>query len=318
MQDEILSALRRRHEYISGEDLSSQLGVSRQALWKHIQGLKEAGYDIVAVPHLGYRLEASPDRLYPAEISWQLQTRSFGKTVHYYDELASTMDTAEELALSGAAEGTLVVAEAQTRGRGRMGRDWVSPKYQGIYCSLILRPRIAPAATPVLTLLAGVSVVEALAAFCHMHVSIKWPNDILLHARKLAGILTEMQAETDSTHFVIIGIGINANTVPGMLPREGISLQQELKRPVERAGVLRAVLERLEHNYGLFLRSGPRPITEAWSRHSSTLGSRVRVAGSGRPVEGEAVGVDDDGALLVRTDAGILRRIAGGDVTRCR
>jgi BirA family biotin operon repressor/biotin-[acetyl-CoA-carboxylase] ligase len=162
IEQKILDFLRSKSEYLSGEEISERLKISHQALWKHIQELKNSGYDIVAVPHLGYRLEAAPDRLFPSEVSCGLNTKFIGRRLYYFDSLSSTMDKAWELGLQKAAEGTLVLAETQTKGRGRLSRQWLSPKYKGIYLSLLLRPRIAPSQASLLTLLAAVSVCEAI------------------------------------------------------------------------------------------------------------------------------------------------------------
>ncbi|MCX5711095.1 MAG: biotin--[acetyl-CoA-carboxylase] ligase [Candidatus Omnitrophica bacterium] len=191
MQEKILEALRKKQDYVSGDQISSRLGVSRQALWKHIQELRDNGYDIVAVPHLGYRLESAPDRLFEFEVLRGLNTQILGKKIVYFDSISSTMDAAGQLGLKGAADGTLVLTESQTKGRGRMGRGWFSPKYKGIYLSLILRPKVLPNSASILTLLAGVSIVEAIKEFTGVSCEIKWPNDIFIHHKKLGGILTE-------------------------------------------------------------------------------------------------------------------------------
>ncbi len=192
MQDKILSFLRDKSGYVSGDQLSHRLGISRQGLWKHIQELKDLGYDIVAVPHLGYQLKASADRLFPSEINDNLKTKFIGKKIYYFDKVSSTMDKAMELGMKHAQEGALVLTEAQTKGRGRLGRCWSSPKYKGIYMSLILKPKILPSLAPILTLMAAVSICQAVKEITDLDAQIKWPNDILLQHKKLVGILTEL------------------------------------------------------------------------------------------------------------------------------
>ncbi len=158
MREKILDFLKRKSDYISGDQIASRLNITRQALWKHIQELKESGYDIVAVPHLGYRLESTPDRLFGFEVLHGLNTEFIGKKIHYFDSVTSTMDVAMHLGIKGAPEGTLVLSESQTRGKGRLGRNWFSPKYKGIYLSLILRPKILPSQASMFTLLTAVSI----------------------------------------------------------------------------------------------------------------------------------------------------------------
>lgn len=209
MQEKILEFLKKRQEFFSGEELSHHFNISRQALWKHIQEFKELGYDIIAVPHLGYKLVSSPDRLLPFEINYGLNTKFIAKNIHYFDSVSSTMDIAMQLGIKGAPEGTIVLAEAQSRGRGRMGRQWVSLKYKGIYLSLLLKPKILPNQSPMLTLLCAVSICEAIKEVTDLDAKIKWPNDILIHNRKLGGILTELNAEMDAIRFVVVGIGLN-------------------------------------------------------------------------------------------------------------
>ncbi|HAJ57052.1 MAG TPA: biotin--[acetyl-CoA-carboxylase] ligase [Candidatus Omnitrophica bacterium] len=326
MQDKILEFLKKKEEYVSGDHISHRLGISRQALWKHIQELKDDGYDIIAVPHLGYRLISSPDRLYPFEIRSHLDTRFVGRQIHYFDIVSSTMNMAMELAMSGAPEGAIVVAETQTKGRGRLGRSWVSPKYKGIYVSLILRPNIPPSAAPLLTLLAGVSVCEAIKDFTGLDAQIKWPNDIFIHNKKAGGILTELNAEMDATRFVSMGIGLNVNHDKKIESLHATSLKEQKREDVSRVGLLQELLSRIETNYLLFCQPGRQAgwqkgtsvIIEKWRNYSLTLGKRVRIAYQKTHLEGEAVDIDADGGLLIRTDTGTVEKVMSGDIIHCR
>jgi BirA family biotin operon repressor/biotin-[acetyl-CoA-carboxylase] ligase len=318
IHEAILDHLRRSDAYLSGEDLSALLKISRQALWKHIQQLKEEGYEIEAVPHLGYRLVSSPDRLFPCEIATNLGTKFIGKKICYFDTLASTMDYAEELGLKNAPEGTVVVSEAQTKGRGRMNRQWASLKYKGIYLSLILRPKILPNATPVLTLLCAVAVCDAITEVCGLEPKIKWPNDILIHNKKAAGILTELNAEMDAVKFVVIGLGINVNNDAHQLVEGATSLKDQKKDVVSRVRLLQEILRCIEEKYLLCQKKGSAFILEQWRAYSLTLGKRVRIASHHTHKEGQAIDVDSDGALLVRTDSGLIERVTAGDVVHCR
>lgn len=318
MQYKIIDFLRKKHNYVSGDWISHHLGISRQALWKHIQELKDIGYDIVAVPHLGYKLVSSPDRLFPSEVNYEINTKFIGKKVYYFDAVSSTMDIAFQVGMKDACEGTLILAEAQTKGRGRLGRSWVSPKYKGIYLSLILKPKISPDKAPILTLLSAVSVCEAIKGVTGLEAQIKWPNDILIHHKKLGGILTELSAEMDEVRFVAIGIGLNVNNDRKSLISTATSLREQKKENISRLELLREMLRRIEANYLLLQDKGSRPIIEKWREHNITLGKRIKVASRKEHVEGEAVDIDMDGALLLRRDSGVVEKIVSGDIVHCR
>jgi len=318
MEERIIELLKKQQGYLSGEELSQSLDVSRQALWKHIQSLKELGFDIAAVPHLGYRLISAPDRLYDFQVYQGLKTKKFGRKILYFDSLSSTMDMATQLALKGAAEGVVVLAETQTKGRGRLGRIWHSPKYKGLYFSFILRPKISLDKAPIITLLAGVSICEAIKDSCREDAQIKWPNDIIMHNKKLGGILTEVKAEVDEVSFVVIGIGLNINNDKKSLITGSTSLKQENGEELSRLCVLQSILYRLESNYFILQKKGPLPIIEKWRQLSLTLGRRVRVYSHKEHIEGEAVDIDSDGGLLIRSDSGPTRKIIAGDVVHCR
>lgn len=318
MQEKILDFLRKGHDYASGEDISRRLGVSRQALWKHIQELKDIGYDIVAVPHLGYKLVSSPDRLNPYELSRGLNTKFIGRKNHYFDTVLSTNDVALQLAMQGYPEGAVIIAESQTRGRGRLGRSWFSPKYKGIYLSLILRPKIPPNKAPLLTLMSAVSICEAIKAITDLSCQIKWPNDILLHHKKLAGILTELNAETDLSRFVVIGIGLNVNNDKKAIVQGATSLKEQKKSQINRLGLLQEMLSRLEENYLTFQKDAGKSILHKWRQWSLSLGRRVKVSFQNEQIEGEAFDIDLDGGLLIRSDSGLIRKVMAGDVVHCR
>ena len=334
MKEKILDYLNKKHDYLSGDQISKHLGISRQGLWKHVQELKDSGYEIVAVPHLGYRLESCPDRLFPFEILRNLHTkfigtstmlsadgehsRTIGKNIHYFDYLVSTMDLAMQLGMQGEPGGTLVLAESQTKGRGRLGRSWSSPKYKGIYLSLILRPKILPTACPILTLMSAVSICEAVKEVTGLDVQIKWPNDIFIHNKKLAGILTEMNAEVDKVNFVVIGIGLNVNNDRKSLIAQATSLKEEQGSEVNRVVLLQEILRRIESNYLLLEDRGSSEIINKWRNFTFTLGTRVKVDYQNKHIEGCAVDIDQDGSLLIRKDSGVIQKISSGDVTACR
>lgn len=269
VKSEILALLKKNQPgFVSGEEISDSLQVSRTAIWKHIKALREDGYVIESHPRVGYRLVSVPDRLYPDEITTHLRTRLIGKSVVYFPETVSTNDAAKELAAAGIPEGTLVVTEEQTGGRGRLGRAWHSPAGRGIWLSVILRPDINPMDAPKITLLTAVALARTLAAYPGIKPGIKWPNDILVEGRKIAGILTEMNAELDRVNFIVLGIGININTslkeFPAELRDTATSLYTAAGRHWDRLEFLAKMLENLEELY-LMLTQGRFPaIIKEW------------------------------------------------------
>lgn len=320
VQEKILQLLKRSSGYLSGEAISRQLSISRSGIWKNIQELRKDGYGITAVPHQGYRLEKIPDKLFVHEIQHGLGTRRFGQRAESFDEVASTMDLAFQAGINGAPEGTLVCAEGQTKGKGRMGRSWVSPPGQGLYFSLILRPPLAPDQAAKLTLLSAVAVGEALREGCGYDVRIKWPNDLLIQGRKLCGILTEMRAEMDQVRFVVVGVGVNVHGLEKDLPPGATSLAREalLQFPrgkvFSRVAVLQDILRAFEKRVDELYQNGFGPVLEQWRRLSDTLGSRVRVG----EVEGTALDIDEYGGLMIRNDNGTVVKRMSGDVTHLR
>lgn len=318
MQEKIIGLLKKKSGYVSGEEISSHLKISRQALWKHIQELKRIGYEIVAVPHLGYQLRTSPDRLFPSEITDNLKTKFLGRKIHYFDSLASTMDLAMGLGIKNEPEGALVLAETQTRGKGRLGRAWFSPKYKGIYMSLILRPVILPTQASLLTLMAAVSVCQAIEKITSLEARIKWPNDILLGSKKVGGVLTELNGEMDATFFVIIGLGLNINNNSRELVENATSLKEEKKEKIDRRELLQEILFRLEVNYLALRDKASADILDKWRHYNVTLGKRVRVICQRLHLEGEAVDIDQDGGLLVRKDSGLVEKVTAGDIVHLR
>ena len=314
MREKILSCLKQSSGYLSGEELSEKLGFSRQGLWKHIHELKELGYEISAVPHLGYKLDKCPDRLYPCEVRYGLKAKSIGREVVYYDKLSSTTDEAWQLGCDNASEGTVVCAESQSKGRGRMGRIWVSPKYKGIYFSVIFRPGVPLTEIPCITLLTAVALVRRLKRLANLDISIKWPNDILSGGRKLAGILTELNAEQDRVNFVIAGMGLNVNNTEKELPKEAVSLRTLLGRKLDRVSLFKEILSELDDVYREFKRNGPKKILSEWRTFSYTWGKRIKVSTPNRVIEGVALDLDTDGALLIRLDSGVVEKTVAGDV----
>lgn len=314
MQERIIQFLKTSDGYISGEEISQRLKISRAAIWKHMQELRADGYEIAAVPHLGYQLVACPDKLLAYEIQAGLNTKIIGKKIIILDTVTSTMDEAFRLGMENCAEGTVVCAEAQSKGRGRLGRMWASPKARGLYFSFVLRPHLPLNQLSQLTLMSAVALAEAIEAISGLHPSIKWPNDILLGNGKLAGILTELRAESDQVKFVVVGIGINVNASQHQLPPGSSSLKVAEGHNVDRVKVFQAILRSLERWYVKLLHHEFGQVMEEWKKRSATLNRRVRLTDPHGTIEGEAIDLDEDGALLIRKDNGIIFKKTAGDV----
>ena len=317
---EILRALREGGESgASGATLAKQLGVSRAAVWNHIEELRRHGYDIEASPHHGYILRGTPDALHGDDIVARLgRTRVIGRDVRVFGETTSTNDIVDKLARDGVAEGIVVFAESQSKGRGRLGRQWMSPAGRGLWFSILLRPPLRPSGATQLTVLSAVAVARAIERETGLRPDIKWPNDIMFGDRKVAGILIELGAELDRIKHVVLGIGIDVNLEPSEFPPElraiATSLREQVGRPVDRASLATAVLRELDHLYAR-LKAGDFPeIGDEWMRRCATLGRRVVIRVGDRVIEGLAEALDEEGSLLVRTQHGRLERIVGGDV----
>ncbi|MCY1077662.1 biotin--[acetyl-CoA-carboxylase] ligase [Archangium lansingense] len=310
-----------RDEFLSGEALSAKLGLSRTAVWKHVQSLREKGYRIDAVPARGYRLVDVPDRLSPLELAPLLSTHHLGQSIHFHESLPSTNEAAFRLAQDGAEHGEVVITEQQTAGRGRRGRTWVSPSGLNLYFSAILRPELPPQRAPELTLVAAVALAEALRE-TDADALIKWPNDVQIGGRKVAGILTELSAEPERVHFVVLGIGVNLNAGPEDFPPEvattATSLSQALGRRVNRALFTTALWGRLEEWLDLHHEVGFDPVRQRWKELSATLRQEVLVRTDRSELRGVAEDIDVSGALLVRTAGGSLERVLAGDVEQLR
>jgi BirA family biotin operon repressor/biotin-[acetyl-CoA-carboxylase] ligase len=313
----VLQVLRGAPDPISGERLAAHLGLSRAAVWKRVQRLKDLGYIIEGSPRRGYRLLAIPDKLLAEEVLQGLTTRVLTGPVHHFENLVSTNNYAKELAAQEAPEGTVVIAETQTGGRGRLGREWNSPPGVGLYISVVLRPLLPPMELPQITLTAAVAVVRAIRRVTGVVPGIKWPNDLLLGGKKLGGILTEMETESDRIRHVVIGLGLNVNNsdFPPELAGTATSLAQELGGRFSRLDLLRVWLEEFEDLYERFLNQGFPDILEEWKRYTVTLGRAVTVRQGPRGISGQAVDVAPDGALLLQTPGGAIVRVTSGEIT---
>jgi BirA family biotin operon repressor/biotin-[acetyl-CoA-carboxylase] ligase len=315
----ILTALR-ASDWISGADLSARLGVTRAAVWARIEDLRRLGYQIDASPHSGYRLLGAPDLLHPDDLASRIGVvRAIGRDIRVFQETASTSDILEKLARDGVPEGFVVFAEHQTRGRGRLGRSWTSPKGKGLWLSILLRPPLRPQAVTRLTVAAAVGLCRAIRSELPIRVEIKWPNDLMIQGRKIAGVLTELSGELDSVRHVILGVGVNVNLLEEDFPpgvREtATSLRLALGRKVDRPSLAAAVLRELDAAYARVLDDRFPELAEEWSSQCATLGRNLTVTAGARRIRGRAEAIDEEGALLVRTEHGHLERVIGGDVS---
>lgn len=316
----ILSALRQNPDGVSGTDLAEELRISRAAVWAHIEDLRKLGFDIEAGPHFGYRLLDEPDALLADDLLARLgRTHIVGRDIRVFEQTTSTNDVVEKLARDGVREGAVVFAESQTKGRGRLGRKWVSPPRKGLWFSLLLRPNLRPQEVTQLTVASGTALRRAIFSQTGLPLEIKWPNDILIGGKKVAGILTEMSAELDRVRHVILGIGIDVNQDAAEFSPElrkiATSLKIERGEALSRAALAVAILRELDEEYlrvyaGKFSR-----IADDWVEHCGTIGQNVVVLIGDQKIRGRAESLDTDGSLILRTEHGRLQRITGGDVT---
>jgi len=315
----ILELFRSGGGFVSGESLSRLLGLSRTAVWKHVKGLRAEGYLIEAVPAKGYRLVSSPNLLTPLSLTAGLDARRIGATVVCLKQTESTNTVAFKLAQEGAAEGTVVIADQQTAGKGRLGRVWLSPAGVNLYLSVVLRPAISPVAACQLTFLSVVAVARAIESCTALAPQIKWPNDILIGGKKVAGLLNEMNAETEKVNFVVLGIGVNLNMRlaqldESVLRHPATSLLEAGGEEVDRLDFTRTLLKELDGLYHRFLTEGEGAIRAEWLERSAMRGRRVKVNCGEREFTGRVTGVDTFGALLVELTDGTLETVLSGDV----
>ena len=318
MKTEILSMLREADGYISGQQLCEGFHVSRTAVWKVIEQLKAEGYKIEAVRNRGYHLEEAPDVMSKAEIESMISTKWAGCGVLCFTETDSTNNRAKRLGDEGAAHGTLVVAERQTAGKGRRGRRWESPAGSSIYMSILLRPEIRPDRASMLTLVMAQSVAKAIRNVTGREVLIKWPNDIILNRKKICGILTEMSTEIEWINYVVIGAGINVNTkeFPDDIAGTATSLYLEGSRGIQRSRLLAEVLKQFEDHYESFLEAGDLSfMQEEYNELLVNKDREVRIMEPGQEYNGRAVGINNNGELLVCTEDGRIRSVYAGEVS---
>lgn len=305
-------------EFLSGQALADILGCSRTAIWKHIEELRKEGFELEAIRNKGYRIINTPKNMTENELRLGLKTTIFGKTIHYLESTDSTQKVAHRLAQEGCPDGTLVIAEEQTNGRGRLARVWHSPKYTGIWMSLVLRPKLPPAKAPQFTLIAAVAVAQAIEDVCKISPDIKWPNDLLLNGKKITGILTELQADSDKIDAIIMGIGMNVNQKEADFPIElhdiATSLAIETGKEISRSNLVKRILENLEKYYLIYLKNGFAPLKLLWESYAVSLGKDIIARTISGNISGKALGITDEGVLKIQDYNGQIHEIYSADI----
>ena len=302
MKAKILELMRDTDGVVSGSMLSHRLGISRVSVWKHINRLKDCGYDIRSSSR-GYQLFDDHDALYP----WEFPQRQ--SKVHYFPEADSTMDIAREMARNGCPDFSIVIAERQKKGRGRLNRTWYSAA-GGLYFTIVLRPQLAPVMSPRVIFCASMILARTLRQHYNVPAMVKWPNDILVDERKICGILSEMEAESDQVNYLNIGVGLNVNNEPKHREPNAISLKDILGRSVPRKEILADYLNAFETHLNQY---GLEGVVEQWKKYTVTLKRKVRIVTGSETIEGRAVDLDENGSLLLEREDGSLRTVFYGD-----
>lgn len=317
MKDKVLTFLKGQEDYVSGEEISSKLGITRAGVWKNINKLKEEGYHIEAVTRKGYRLVSTPDVITPSEISSIINTQVLGGEIKYYDEIDSTNERAKTFARAGEKEGTLIIADRQSGGKGRLGKSWDSPGKSGIWMSLILRPRITPDKASQLTLLAGLNMCEAIQRVTGLESKIKWPNDMVVGGKKVCGILTEMTTEMEGVNYIVLGIGVNVNTksFPAEL-EHATSLSLEGNKNYTRRYIIKEFLELFERDYLRYKEEKSLvSFLERYKKNCITLHHEIKVINPEKEYRAFAKDINEDGSLMVEDEEGKEKIVFCGEVS---
>jgi len=305
--------------FVSGEEISRNLSISRTAVWKHVNKLRDMGYEFEAVSRKGYRLVTKPDSIGATALQLALDTTVFGRKAVLLTSTLSTQGDVLKLAEQGQAEGAVVIAEEQTGGRGRFGRQWFSPPGKGIWMSVLLRPDLPLQHTPQLTLLTGVAVCRAIRTCTGADAGIKWPNDLLIDGRKVCGILLESTVEDHEVRYCIAGIGVDVNFDPEDYPEDLTTIATSLKmatgQAVDRTKLTAAILTELEQLYFLYQKEGFGVISALWEALSVSLNREITVTNPQGVIEGKAIGLDASGALLVEKHDGEHTLVISGEIS---
>ncbi|SDB91143.1 BirA family transcriptional regulator, biotin operon repressor / biotin-[acetyl-CoA-carboxylase] ligase [Pelagirhabdus alkalitolerans] len=290
--------------FVSGQWISEQLNLSRTAVWKQIKQLKSDGYVFEAVPNKGYRLVTIPDKVSENTLVWGLETKWLGREVEHYSSLDSTQTLAKKRALEDGHHGLVVVADKQNKGKGRLNRYWESDHDQGVWMSFVLKPDLEPSHAPQLTLLTAVVLAETIESISNVTPQIKWPNDLLLDGKKVAGILTEMQGEQDQIHFVVIGLGLNLNqkNFSKQLSEIATSLCQHTTHSYDKNAFIQAFLTHFEQAYDVFIQHGFDQVRNKWLTYGFRLNETVSYQVGKKAKTGQIRGITDQGALIIEND----------------
>jgi len=304
--------------YISGQALSEKLHISRTAIWKHMNELKKDGYEIEGVSNKGYRIIRGPDKLSENTIRWGLQTDWLGKNIIHEERASSTQTIAHRAAQETAEHGTVVIADEQIKGKGRMSRTWHSAKGKGMWISIILRPKIPPYRAPQLTLLTAVVLANVINKKVHPNVSIKWPNDILMNGKKAAGILTEMQAEQDQIQYIVVGIGLNINQTiqdfPEDVLKKATSLKIETGKDVSINKLVKEFLTQFETAYEEYLKEGFSSVKARWESFGFRIGEMISIQTPKTRKRATFFGIGEDGELLIQSEDGQIEKLYSGEI----
>lgn len=307
-----------QHEYISGQELSEQLQVSRSAIWKHMKQLEKDGYKIEGVSNKGYRILEFPQKISANTIQWGLSAEWIGNKIIHRTSVSSTQEVAHQAAKDGAPHGTVVIADEQTNGRGRMQRQWFSSANKGIWMSILLRPQIPLQTSPQLTLLCGIVLATVFEKALDAKPFIKWPNDILINEKKVAGILTEMRAEQDHIQYVVVGIGINVNQEENDFPEEisnkASSLKVETGIAHDIHALIQEILKRFEKMYDQYMQSGFDFVKTIWEGFGFKIGKKIVIKTINNERRTEFLGIAEDGALLIKNEHGEKEKLYAGEI----
>lgn len=319
VRKKLLDAFREANgEFLSGEKIAKEIGCSRTAVWKHIEELRKEGFQLEAVRKKGYRLNQTANKMNENDLYLGLETKTIGRTIHVYETVTTTQKIAHELAINGAKDGTLIIADEQTMGRGRLGRNWHSKKGTGIWMSLIIKPEISVQKAPQFTLLTAVALCMAIEEVTGLEPFIKWPNDLLLQQKKVAGILTELIAEENRVQAIIIGIGINVNHTETDFPEElrdkATSLAIEKGTTILRPKLVQNFCLKFEKLYETYNKTGFQPIKLLWESYNISIGKKILARTNQRTIVGTALGINEDGVLLLEDEHGHIHHIYSADI----
>ncbi|WP_226579276.1 biotin--[acetyl-CoA-carboxylase] ligase [Halobacillus litoralis] len=315
---QLIEVMNNQEGHVSGQELSELLNISRTAVWKHMNDLKKDGYEIEAVQKKGYKILSYPDKVSGNTLQWGLNTKWIGHQLFHYDQVESTQEIVHQMAKQGKPHGTVVVADEQIKGKGRMARGWDSPKGKGIWLSLLLRPNLPPVQAPQLTLLAATVLAKMIDERSALNPQIKWPNDLLVGHKKVSGILTEMQAEQDSIQYIVLGIGMNVNQSEAEIPEDikykASSLKIESGETWNIQETIQHLLRLFEQSYDHYERHGFASVKKDWEDYGYRIGEEVTISTMRNTWKASLVGIEPDGALIARNLQGKEEKLYSAEI----